>query len=461
MPSDLPFVNSAYGDNHDRAVMTSLSREEFVAAAASSNVENALAHRLFVIGGGPDAVYQALIDVAMDGEADILERCVSRLGDGLDRFLEYTFAEPGYDRETLLARLALGCLRPIEEAFVSKHLLFNFLAKKDANGRIMSSTPVLSRVILRRGRQGWHVFEDCLKALASSDYSTAHALAANVDRTAPHLRAFCGIVDILVSLKMKNQTGLLGIDWTRIRITGQQLLDQDIPLLQHRPWVETLTRWARVIYREAVAPETGRPQLDTLTVRAAESDIHELLVFSMFVYLNRVRQSAAHADLVQAIVSLPEAILQALAAAHCGIDFKNAPENLPALDYNRFFGAQSDFRLSRAGSKMELTSLLVVVPALMSYLLAPERRPADLCEPTKIRPLQQKLVDRLRNPSAHGYCDFTESDAKELVKLCTKWLNAMAVLAGHESAASLPVMLAEPSIESLSSLLYGGEGDAI
>ena len=131
--------------------------------------------------------------------------------------LYYTFAEPGYDREELLARLALGCLRPVDEDFVSAHLLFRFIAQRTPQGRIASSTPVLSRVILRRGRHRWHVFEDCLKAVASGDYDAAGALAANAGPTAPHLGAFCGIVDILVSLHTENDQGLLGIDWTRIR----------------------------------------------------------------------------------------------------------------------------------------------------------------------------------------------------------------------------------------------------
>ena len=457
MAPHLPFFNSVYGDNHDRAVITPLSREEFVAEATSSGLKTRVAHRLFSIAGGPDTIHRTLIDVAIDSDEDILERCVSRLGGRLDTFLGYLFAEPGYDREELLARLALGCLRPVEEDFISAHPLFKFIGRRTQEGRIVSSTPVLSRVILRRGRHRWHVFEDCLKAVASGDYDTAGALAANAGPTAAHLRAFCNIVDILVSLHTENDAGLLGIDWTRIRLAGEQLLSRDVTVGRYRLWVETLMRWSRVINREAMAPGTGRPQLDALTVRAAEPDIYDLLVFSISAYLDRVRRLASPAARVRAVASLPESILQALAAAQCGIDFRRSPECLPPLDYDRFFGAQNGFRPPTAGSKMELTSLLVVVPTLMADLLSPERRPPALCDPTRVRPLQQKLVDSVRNANAHTIADFSTKDADFLVDLCVEWLDGMALLAGYDRAASLPAMLAVPSVEDLSTLLYGGE----
>jgi hypothetical protein len=457
MASHLPFVNSAYGDNHDRAVMTPLSREEFVDEATSCGLKPRVAQRLFGTGGGPDTIYRTLIDVAIDGEEDILERCVSRLADRLDRFLDYTFAEPGYDREELLAHLALGCLRPVEEDFISAHLLFRFIGRRTHQGRIVSSTPILSRAILRRGRHRWHVFESCLNAVASGDYDTAGALATNADPTAPHLRAFCSIVDILVSLHTESDAGLLGIDWMRIRLAGEQLLKPEIPVGPHRPWVEMVTRWSRLVDREATRPGTGRPQLDTLTARAAEPDVYDLLVFSMSTYLGRVKRLAAPAARVRAVASLPESILQAFAAAQCGIDFRKAPDHLPTLDYDRFFGAKDSFRLPNPGSKMELVSLLVVVPTLMSDLLAPGRRPPALCDPALVCPLQQKLVDRLRNPNAHTVADFSLQDADFLVNLCAEWLDAMARLAGYEGAASLPAMVAAPSAKDLSILLYGGE----
>jgi hypothetical protein len=212
-----------------------------------------------------------------------------------------------------------------------------------------------------------------------------------------------------------------------------------------------------VINREAISPGTGRPQLDALTIRAAESDIYELLVFSISVYLARVRRLAAPSARVRAVASLPESILQALAAAHCGIDFRRAPERLPTLNYDCFFGAQNGFRLPSPGSKMELTSLLVVVPTVMADLISTERRSLALFDPKRVRPLQQKLVDSVRNANAHTVVDFSAKDADFLVSLCDEWLDGMALLAGYDRAASVPALLGVPNAEDLSNLLYGRE----
>jgi hypothetical protein len=89
LSSNLPFVNSAYGDNHDRAVLTPLSREDFVAEAISSGLAEATAHRLFSLGGGPDIVFRALIDAANEGDKDPIPRCISHLSDRLDKFLDH------------------------------------------------------------------------------------------------------------------------------------------------------------------------------------------------------------------------------------------------------------------------------------------------------------------------------------------------------------------------------------
>jgi hypothetical protein len=457
MASHHPFVNSAYGDNHDRVVMTPLSREEFVAEATACGLKSAIANRLFGLGGGPDTIYRTLIDVVLEDEENVLERCVSRLGDRLDRFLDYTFAEPGYDREELLTRLALGCLRPVEENFILAHPLFGFIGRRAHQGRILSSTPVLSRVILRRGKHVWHVFESCLNALACGDYETAGALAASVSPTASHLRAFCSIVEILVALHTESEAGLLGIDWRRIRVAGEQLLRSEDAVGPYKPWVEAVTRWSKLVDREAKPPGIGRAQLDTLTTRAAEPDIYDLLVFSMTIYLRRVQRLPAPAARVRAVASIPESILQALAAAYCGIDFREAPEQLPALDYDRFFGGRGDFRLPTPESKMELTSLLVIVPALLANLLAPEQRPPALCDSSRICTLQQKVVDRLRNPNAHTFADFSVDEANFLVSLCVEWLDAMVSLASYHRVALIPAMLMVPGAHELSNLLYGEE----
>jgi hypothetical protein len=457
MPSHVPFVNSVYGDNHDRAVMTPLSRDDFVAAATSRGLEDTVANRLFGLGGGPDAIYSALIDSATHREEDVIQGCLSRLGDTMERFLDNSFSQDGSEHDEFLKRLALGCLRPLDEAMLSEHLFFNFLAKRTRRGKMVASSPVLSRFVLRRGGESCQMFEQCLRSVAAGDFAMADQYAAIANPSVPHLCAFCGIVGILASLHKDNETGLLGIDWQRIRQTGEQLLSLGSPVAPHLPWIQTLVRWARLIEREAAPTGGGARQLDVMTARAAEPDIHELLLFSMSTYLARTRRLTAAAAKVQALANIPESILQALAAAYCGIDFRCAPASLPQLNYARFFGGQEDFRLPVPGRKMELTSLLVIVPTLLADIVASEHKPPALCDPVRVRPLQHKLVDRLRNVDAHTYADFSERDARLLTDLCAEWLEAMALLAGFGTTSGLPVNCNAPSVESLSVLLYGGE----
>lgn len=455
MASDLPFVNSAYGDNHDRAIMKPLTREDFVEAAVSRGLNSSVANKLYAIGGGPDVIYQTLIDVATEGHSDLVEQCARRLDQCLVQFLDYTLAEPGYDWDDILGRLALGALRPIEQDYVSGQLLSEFLIKRTAQGRVICSSAILSRVILRTGRHIWRVYDDCLTAVATGDYERAKALIANVAPSSPHMLAFRGLIEILVSLHTENEAGLLGIDWPRIRRAGEKLLKPDMPIEHEKVWVETLIRWADVVARDAVQPDKGRLQLDALTFRATQPDVRDLLLFSMSTYLNRVKKLEGPTARMRAVASLPESILQVLAAADCGIDFRKAPANLPVLDYNKFFGADNAFRLPEPGSKLDLTNLLVLVPTLLTHQLRPEHLPLTLCDPDRVRPLQQKLVHRLRNPSAHTIATFTSREADFIIDLCGEWLDAMAALAGYGRAASQPVTISAPTIDELTALLYG------
>jgi hypothetical protein len=320
---------------------------------------------------------------------------------------------------------------------------------------MIASSPILSHSILRTGDGRLSACEQCLRAVVSGDFSVADARIAFIAPTAPHLRVFSELVGILVAVYKGNEVGLLGIDWKRIQKAGQSLLSSELPIATHRPWLETLVRWAITVQGDTAATG-GRQQLDILTIRARDPDIQELLLFAMSSYLNRVR-GLGPAARVRAIVGLPESILQALAASHCGIDFRQAPATFPQLDYSRFFSGQKEFRLPEPGTKMELTSLLVIVPAVLAGSCGQDSRLRALSDPVCIRPLHQKLVDRLRNAAAHTYADFSEPEADFLVDLCAKWLEGMAILAGYDGTSGLPVLTRAPTMESLSMLLYGAE----
>ena len=104
----------------------------------------------------------------------------------------------------MLSRLALGCLRPIEEQYLASHLLQKFIARRTSQGRLISSTPILSRVILSKSRV-CQIYESCLNAILANDFTTAATLVSNADPTEPHLIVFCRLVEMLAAIQAESK----------------------------------------------------------------------------------------------------------------------------------------------------------------------------------------------------------------------------------------------------------------
>ena len=105
LPPDLAFVNSAYGDNHDHAVMPALTTTEL--ATSATHLAEREAEEIFSIGTGPDAVFEALIDESRFGPAGLLNRTWSRTAGQLRAFAEDLFGQIGHD-EIALFKAALA-----------------------------------------------------------------------------------------------------------------------------------------------------------------------------------------------------------------------------------------------------------------------------------------------------------------------------------------------------------------
>jgi hypothetical protein len=247
----------------------------------------------------------------------------------------------------------------------------------------------------------------------------------------------------------------MGIDWARLQKAGDTLLSSSLPIEAQRPWIQTLTHWAGIVGRDGLASATGRVQLDALTALARDRDVYDLLLFTISTYLNGARALTGPSAKLQAIANLPEAILQTLATAECGIDFSRAPETFPDLAYDHFFSGNQSFALPKPGTKMD-SSLLVTVAAIISQRRN-EVELSALCDADRVRRLQQLLVHRLRNPAAHTYANFSMKDADFLLDLCADWLDVMAFLRGYPAAASMPIIQETPTTEDLSNLLWGHE----
>lgn len=195
LPPELSFVNSAYGDNHDQAVMTSLSFAEF---CAESRIPSGVALRVFEMGGGPDCVFSALEDEYVDGVEALAVKCASRvavpimdlinnMGDQSNDFLH--IVSKAYSSR----RLTAG-----ELAFVGGIPFRHFVFSNDLSSFTRFVGPVVEEVVRR------HAQEECI--LGSDDKLVRLLVcSANPDRDLD-LESECqAIMDLTCSSTMRDR----------------------------------------------------------------------------------------------------------------------------------------------------------------------------------------------------------------------------------------------------------------
>ncbi|MNG21536.1 hypothetical protein D3C84_1059150 [compost metagenome] len=105
-----------------------------------------------------------------------------------------------------------------------------------------------------------------------------------------------------------------------------------------------------------------------------------------------------------------------------------------------------------ATQKLALTALLVIVPAILSVRQG--NNAGVLSDCNHIKPLQQKLVDYMRNPASHTLVDFSEKDADFLEVLCKQWVDCWIGMEGFSSYQEIPGFQDFPSHDSLTSMLF-------
>ncbi|WP_411908961.1 hypothetical protein [Mesorhizobium sp. B261B1A] len=451
MRGKFPFVNSAYGDNHDQTVLPPLSRAEFVAFAVSAGLDSAQAQKLFALAGGPDCVHSALITAALRDEEDVVGRAARALGNSLERFFDIAVGPRLADSDDLRLRVATGRLQPAQLAYLRHLCLAGFLLKEDKAGRTVLASPVLGRLLLT-GRQGpWIAFARVLEAVSNDRYADAARQAELLEHDSPHLEAFASLVAMLAAVHDNDTGGLLEIDWRTAQRVGRRLLHGNLPIEQHRAWVDQLVRWSGRV-GDAVEPAQGRgARLDVLVRQARDPDVRVLLQYSIRAFLGRVRRSGSPGEQVRSAGSIPEAILQSL-CAYLGLDPLDAPDELPDLDYQRFFGNLGEYRRPKAGSRLDLTHLLVIVPALLASHCDGFSDEIQLCNAQFVRPLHQRLVLQMRNATAHTYSDTNEADATYFFNVCENFLADTTAVWGRDgTAAPHP----DPDQEALADLLHG------
>jgi hypothetical protein len=446
-----PFVNSAYGDNHDQVVMPPLTRTEFVVAAMAAGLNDARAQALFAYVGGPDSVDAAVIRAALEGEEDVVDRAARTLGHSLERFFEVAIGPLETDRDELRLRVATGQLLPAQIAYLRSLDLSKFLLKEGKGGQTIVASPVLGRLLLT-GRDGpWIAYARVLEAIDDQRFADAARHVALLDRDSPHLEAFARLVTMLAAVHDSDKGGLLEIDWKTAQRVGGHLLASNLPIDRHRAWIDQLVRWSERV-GDAVDTGQGRgARLDILVRQATDPDVRKLLGYALRVFLRRVRRSGSPGEQVRAAGSIPESILQSL-SAYLDFDPLSAPSELPDLDYQRFFGNLGEYRRPDPGSRLDLTHLLVIVPALLEKRCAEFHDEIFLCDPSFVKPLHQRLVMQMRNATAHTYAEMDEKAATFFFKICDTLLeDAIAVWGRNATGAPHE----EPDRQALADLLSG------
>jgi hypothetical protein len=451
---EFPFVNSSYGDNHDQVVIPPLTRAEFVAAAMAANLDSARAQALFAYVGGPDSVHAAVIGAALESEDDVVDRAARALGDSLERFFEAAIGPLATDRDDLRLRVATGQLLPAQIAYLRSLDLSRFLLKEGKGGKTIVAGPVLGRLLLS-GRDGpWIAYARVLEAIDDQRLADAARQVTLLDRDSPHLEAFASLVTMLAAVHDSDKGGLLEIDWKTAQRVGRRLLASNLPIDRHRAWIDQLVRWSERV-GDAVDTGQGRgARLDILVRQTTDPDVRKLLGYALRVFLGRVRRSGSPGEQVRAAGSIPESILQSL-SAYLDLDPLNVPSNLPELDYQRYFGNLGEYRRPEAGSRLDLTHLLVIVPALLEKRCAEFRDEICLCDASFVKPLHQRLVSRMRNATAHTYAEMDDKDATFFFTTCDTLLKD-AIAVWDRNATGTPHE--EPDRQALADLLSGHVG---
>ncbi|WP_146023689.1 MULTISPECIES: hypothetical protein [unclassified Pseudomonas] len=453
MQPGLPFLNSVYGDNHDQVVMAPLTREEFVSYATCRGVSAQKSNMLFPKGGGPDAVYKALVDFSHLPDGQVVEACIDRIEETLDKFLVRSFITNGESDRHLLSKLAIGKLLRQEMSFILSNPLHPFLAKETPRGELVCSSQILARKILRGDQPKWKVYGICLEAMNKGQFELAAEIANTFDDPDPRLIAFKETVLLRLAMQPKPGVGLLGVDWENVIHLTKRLNNYNHHLPQVvADWVKETENLAKSIVQNATGP-LNRLQLDALTSSSSKIEIRLATLRALGLYVVAAFKVDSPIQRILHLVNIPEAILQAISIGFCGIDFIKFQNIYPEAPYNEFFASVEQFKLPGQGSKLALTALLVMIPAILS--LSPPSGSEVFTNETLIKSQQQKLVECVRNPASHTVVAFLEKDATFLYELCTLWINAWSKMEGYESFESFSATSCMPTAHEISSTILG------
>ncbi|WP_421575412.1 hypothetical protein [Stenotrophomonas maltophilia] len=418
MQGSQAFLNSVYGDAHEQVVIQPISRAEFVSFAIARGVKNHLAQRYFPLGGGPDKVFDSLVN-ALTLEEDPLSYSLSHCSETIEAFFERTLCEAGPSRDKLLGSLSTGSLTIPEEAFLKGNPMMGFFATEGMDGRLSCSAKVLSRWIVSSRPGDLGGYATCLSMLRVGEWRSALQIASGISRQDGRQAAFLALVKMVGASSVDLDSPFFGINWDELSkaCSDARLAAPHIPG-QHKQWVDMVCRWSEII---KTVHGSSRLESDALTLKASDQETRLLLLFLIRRYVREVTRRGYGVE-IDDLMNVPEVILQALSVGQCGIDFSSAPELPEDCDFQEYFSGLGQFRRPALGAKLTLANLIVIVPAMLRWRGLLKGSP--LTDPIKIRSLQGSLVEHVRNRTSHALVELTVADRQLLAEVCLTWTEA-------------------------------------
>ena len=168
------FLNSPYGDNHEKIVAEPLGFDTFIKYASSQGMDISAATELFADCGGPDKIYEVAIRKKLNGTGSLIDDCLEECSPVLKDLLEHCEI---LNNTNILIQLADENLSEEEVAHLVSKDLQQFLLKKTSNQSYACSSGILKKTILNLVEsakkdifdRSIHIFDRSIKELLLID----------------------------------------------------------------------------------------------------------------------------------------------------------------------------------------------------------------------------------------------------------------------------------------------------
>ena len=171
-PSDeSPFINSPYGDNHEKIIIEPITKDDFISYATGRGINQSDADFLYSIGGGPDTVYEKLVQNKKLGIENLVPVCAKECASVFEKFFKNCELN---NKNDLLRRLAQNSLNNTDSAYLASIDLKNFIiySEDQSSYKITSQIMkehILTKTLLEVSDNTLSVFDEAVETLVARD----------------------------------------------------------------------------------------------------------------------------------------------------------------------------------------------------------------------------------------------------------------------------------------------------